>query len=73
MIDDVAKIISDFMKEYRSDYGDADEEDRPKVLFVLDSLGMMLTPTDVDQFNKGDMKGDMGRKIKHYQHLFVTV
>jgi len=64
MIDDVAKIVSDFMKEYRADYGDADEADRPKVLFVLDSLGMMLTPTDVDQFNKGDMKGDMGRKPK---------
>ena len=64
MIDDVAKIISDFMKEYRADYGSLDEEDRPKVLFVLDSLGMMLTPTDVDQFNKGDMKGDMGRKPK---------
>jgi RecA/RadA recombinase len=27
-------------------------------------LGMLLTPTDVDQFNKGDMKGDMGRKPK---------
>ena len=64
MIDDVAKIISDFMKDYRADYGSLDEEDRPKVLFVLDSLGMMLTPTDVDQFNKGDMKGDMGRKPK---------
>jgi len=25
---------------------------------------MMMTPTDVDQFNKGDMKGDMGRKPK---------
>ena len=24
----------------------------------------MLTPTDVDQFNKGDMKGDLGRKPK---------
>ena len=35
-----------------------------KVLFVIDSLGMLLTPTDVDQFNKGDMKGDMGRKPK---------
>jgi len=41
-----------------------DVEDRPKVLFVIDSLGMLLTPTDVDQFNKGDMKGDMGRKPK---------
>ena len=60
MIDDVAKTISEFMKEYR----DMAEEERPKVLFVIDSLGMLLTPTDVDQFNKGDMKGDMGRKPK---------
>ena len=36
----------------------------PKVLFVIDSLGMLLTPTDVDPFNKGDMKGDMGLKPK---------
>jgi RecA/RadA recombinase len=60
MIDDVAKTISTFIAEYRS----LDEDDRPKVLFVVDSLGMLLTPTDVDQFNKGDMKGDMGRKPK---------
>ena len=25
---------------------------------------MLLTPTDVDQFGKGDLKGDMGRKPK---------
>ena len=60
MIDDVAKTISVFMSDYR----DMSEEDRPKVLFVIDSLGMLLTPTDVDQFTKGDMKGDMGRKPK---------
>ena len=64
MIDDVAKIISDFMKGYREDYADTLDADRPKVLFVIDSLGMMMTPTDVDQFNRGDMKGDMGRKPK---------
>ncbi|MDA9938829.1 hypothetical protein N9C48_01845 [bacterium] len=60
MIDDVAKTISTFMTDYKA----MDEDDRPKVLFVIDSLGMLLTPTDVDQFNKGDMKGDMGRKPK---------
>jgi len=60
MIDDVAKTISVFMNDYKA----MPEEDRPKVLFVIDSLGMLLTPTDVDQFNKGDMKGDMGRKPK---------
>jgi recombination protein RecA len=64
MIDDVAKTISNFVKDYKTDYGDKDPEERPKVLFVLDSLGMMMTPTDVDQFNKGDMKGDLGRKPK---------
>jgi RecA/RadA recombinase len=58
MIDDVAKTISEFMKEYKV------MENRPKVLFVIDSLGMLLTPTDVNQFEAGDMKGDMGRKPK---------
>jgi recombination protein RecA len=60
MIDDVAKMISEFVKEYKT----LPESDRPKVLFVLDSLGMLLTPTDVNQFEAGDMKGDMGRKPK---------
>src|SRR5210317_232625 len=73
MIDDVAKTISEFMSGYR----DMAEEERPKVLFVIDSLGMLLTPTDVDQFQKGDMKGDMGRKpkaltalVRNYVNMF---
>ena len=60
MVDDVAKTVSTFMVDYR----EMPEEERPKILFVIDSLGMLLTPTDVDQFTKGDMKGDMGRKPK---------
>ena len=60
MIDDVAKMISEFVKEYKT----LPDESRPKVLFILDSLGMLLTPTDVNQFEAGDMKGDMGRKPK---------
>ena len=64
MIDDVAKSISEFMKDYKANYGDLEYDEMPKLLFVIDSLGMLLTPTDVDQFQKGDMKGDMGRKPK---------
>ena len=64
MIDEVAKFISEFMKGYRDQYADVPYEERQKVLFVIDSLGMLLTPTDKDQFEKGDMKGDMGRKPK---------
>jgi len=58
MIDDVAKTINEFMKEFKT------MEERPKILFVIDSLGMLLTPTDVNQFEAGDLKGDMGRKPK---------
>jgi RecA/RadA recombinase len=60
MIDDVAKAISTFMIDYKA----LPEEERMKVLWVIDSLGMLLTPTDVNQFEAGDMKGDMGRKPK---------
>jgi RecA/RadA recombinase len=60
MIDDVAKTIHEFMKEYKA----MPEDERPKVLFVIDSLGMLLTPTDINQFEAGDLKGDMGRKPK---------
>jgi recombination protein RecA len=60
MIDDVAKTITSFMADYKTLPGD----DKPKVLFVIDSLGMLLTPTDVNQFEAGDLKGDLGRKPK---------
>ena len=73
LIDDVAKIISDFVDAYKTDYMDMPKEDRPKVLFVIDSLGMLLTPTEVSQFESGDMKGDMGRKAKQLKALVTNV
>jgi recombination protein RecA len=60
MIDDVAKTISTFMADYKA----LPDGERMKVLFVIDSLGMLLTPTDMNQFEAGDLKGDMGRKPK---------
>ena len=60
MIDDVAKTISTFMTDYKT----LPDGERMKVLFIIDSLGMLLTPTDMNQFEAGDLKGDMGRKPK---------
>jgi recombination protein RecA len=68
MIDDVAKVISKFM----SDYKGMPEDSRPKVLFVIDSIGMLLTPTDVNQFESGDLKGDMGRKPRQLKALVTN-
>jgi RecA/RadA recombinase len=68
MIDDVAKTISTFMDDYKT----MDEKDRPKVLFVIDSLGMLMSPTEVSQFEAGDMKGDFGRKAKALKALVTN-
>ena len=68
MIDDVAKTISVFMKDYK----EMDEAVRPKVLFVIDSLGMLMSPTELNQFEAGDMKGDMGRKAKALKALVTN-
>ena len=64
MVDDVAGVLSAFIKDYETEYANDEPEDRPKVLFIVDSLGMLSTPTDVAQFDRADMKGDMGRKAK---------
>ncbi len=73
MIDDVGKALSEFVKGYRDQYGDLPREERPKILWVVDSLGMLMSPTEVDQFQKGDMKGDMGRKAKMLKALVTNL
>jgi RecA/RadA recombinase len=70
-VNDVGKVISDVMKTYINDYDGVD--DAPKLLFVIDSLGMLLTPNDHEQFVKGDMKGDMGLKAKQLTALVRNV
>ena len=71
MIDDVAKIVHDFVSEYKANYVELPQDQRPKILFIVDSIGMLLTPTEVSQFQAGDMKGDMGRKAKQLK-AFVS-
>ena len=71
MIDEVAKIVHDFVTEYKTNYLDMPRAERPKILFIIDSLGMLLTPTEINQFQAGDMKGDMGRKAKQLK-AFVS-
>jgi len=64
MIDSVAKTLSEFLKGYREENQGNEYEDCPKVVIIIDSLGMLLSPTDIKQFEAGDLKGDLGRKPK---------
>lgn len=65
LINDVASIMNAFIKNYRA----TDPEERPKILFIIDSLGMMTTPVEQNQFEAGNMKGDMGHKPKQLASL----
>lgn len=68
MVDDVAKVISDFVEEYKA----LSESERPEVLFVIDSLGMLLVPAQVDQFQRGELKGDFGHKPRALKALITN-
>lgn len=71
MVDDCATIIYQYMEAYRAAYDKVPREQHQKILFIIDSIGMLSTPTEVDQFKAGEMKGDMGRKAKQLK-AFVT-
>jgi RecA/RadA recombinase len=71
-INQVALVIADFMKEYVEDYKNMAREDQPPVLFVIDSLGNLNSETDIDQFSKGDLKGDKGIKAKALKMLVTN-
>lgn len=68
MIDDVAKLYTQIIEGYKQRMASGDDQ---KLLIVIDSLGMLQTPTEIDQIKKGDIKGDMGRKAKQLK-TFVT-
>lgn len=61
-IDNTIKMVSSFVKMYKSSYGT--DPDAPKVLIVIDSLDMLLTSTELKNFEKGDNSGDQGQRAK---------
>jgi RecA/RadA recombinase len=68
-VSSVAGFISTFFKDYIKRHGDKPYDDRPAILFVIDSLGQLTTETEQDQFDKGELKGDMGRKAKQLKAM----
>lgn len=64
IVDEVGKLIEDFITAYKEQNIDIPIEEQPKVLFVIDSLGMMIINNDLKQLDDGDIKGDKGLKAK---------
>lgn len=60
--EEVQSVVSAFLKGYKKEY--AKDENAPKVLIVLDSLDMLVTSAEEENFEKGVTKGDQGRRAK---------
>lgn len=61
------KVVSKFITGFKKEYGD--DPDAPKVLFVIDSLDMLMTETEQKHFNAGDTKGDQGQRNKQLKAM----
>ena len=72
LINDVAAYISSIMTSYKAQVEGVPEDERSKLLFVIDSLGALQTPISVNQFESGDMKGDMGWKPRQLKALILN-
>ncbi len=61
------RIVSKVIKSYKAEYGD--DEDAPKMFIAIDSLDMLMTETEEDNFEKGVSKGDQGQRSKQLKQM----
>ncbi len=69
-IPEVTKIVSSFLKGYKEQVGT--DIDAPQVLIMVDSLDMLMTETELDNYEKGVTKGDQGQKNKQLKAMLRT-
>lgn len=63
-IEDVNSVLSEFFSGYKKAYG-KNSEDAQKTLIILDSLAMLSSTTEMDNYEKGGViKGDQGQLAK---------
>lgn len=71
-VEDVTNVFSKFMNGYKKEVAD-DPENGQQVIVVVDSLDMLLTETELENYDKGVQKGDQGQKNKQLKKLLKTM
>lgn len=66
-ISQVIKIVSSFIKGYQKSYGD--DPNAPRVVIAIDSLDMLSTDTELDNYKKGEQNSDMGQRAKQLKQM----
>lgn len=66
-IPEASKVVSSFISGYKKEYGD--DPEAPEVVIAIDSLDMLITETEEENFSKGVTKGDQGQKNKQLKAM----
>jgi len=73
MIEDVNQICSEFFSSYEKEHGRFNY-DGPRFVFVLDSLAMLSTSTEEENYDKsGVVKGDQGQRAKRTKAMLRMI
>jgi len=68
-VDDLAAFLAVFIDSYKVEHAATPYRERPPILIIIDSLGMLITGNMEKQFNEGDQRGDLGLKAKQITAL----
>lgn len=72
-IEDVNSVCSEFFSNYKKANG-KDNDDAPKVLIVLDSLAMLASRTEIENYDKaGEIKADQGILAKRRKAMLRLI
>jgi len=63
----VSNIVNSYKKE-----NELNDPDSDKLFIAIDSLNMMMTDAEEEQFTKGESKGDMGQKNKQLKAMLQS-
>lgn len=63
----VINVVSSFLKGYKKQYGE--DPDAPQIFISIDSLDMLMTETELVNYEKGDQKGDQGQRNKQLKAM----
>jgi RecA/RadA recombinase len=71
-VQDTVKVLSEFIDGYIKEYGKYNFN-APKVCVCIDSLSMLLTEAENDNFESGEQRGDQGQQAKQIKHFLKTM
>jgi RecA/RadA recombinase len=72
-VDDTAKFIGEIIELWDANNKELPYAEQQKMLIVVDSVGMLITPNQERQFMEGDQKGDLGLKAKQVSNMMRVI